>query len=182
MQNPPIRLIRECFDYCAETGVISWKSRPVSHFRDANWQKRFNTRFAGKVAVSATREDGRVSVCYRNISFSGYHMGAHRLALLLSGFKLPKGSVVDHINGDGLDNRLRNLRVTTPQKNFQNCKKSKNNTSGHTGIYKRRNKWVALIGVDGRLVYLGIFANIEDAIACRAKAERENGFTERHGK
>ena len=48
-----------------------------------------------------------------------------------------------------------------------------NNTSGITGVYwkKDRNKWGARIVVNGKCIYLGYFANKEDAIKIRKEAE-----------
>lgn len=59
----------------------------------------------------------------------------HRLLL-----NAKKGQVVDHINGDTLDNRLCNLRICTNQENIRNSKIPKNNTTGYKGIcYVPRN-------------------------------------------
>lgn len=88
----------------------------------------------------------------------------------------PVGTCVDHINGDKLDNRLSNLRVTDQHINQINRKSlNKNNTSGTRGVTWRaeKGKWVAQISVYGANKYLGIFSDIEDAIAARKQAEVE---------
>lgn len=50
---------------------------------------------------------------------------------------------VDHINGDGLDNRRCNLRFCTNSQNFQNAKKRSGCTSKYKGVYwdKNAQKW-----------------------------------------
>ena len=96
----------------------------------------------------------------------------------------PKSLEIDHINQNRLDNRIENLRVVTKSINLQNQKLSSNNTSGHIGVcwIKDANKWRAAIGVDGKLIYLGNYARIEDAIAVRKQAEKHHDFSPLHGR
>lgn len=67
--------------------------------------------------------------------------------------------VVDHINGNRLDNRKSNLRVCTHKENTQNSKLQSNNTSGYKGVSfdKNRNKWISYISIDRKFKYLGRF-------------------------
>jgi hypothetical protein len=87
--------------------------------------------------------------------------------------KTPRRKVGDHWNGDTLDNRRYNLRNITQKKNAQNCRVSRNNTSGYTGVSysKTMLKWEAFITVNRRRKVLGYFDAIEDAVAARRKAE-----------
>lgn len=82
---------------------------------------------------------------------------------------------VDHIDGDGLNNRRVNLRMATARQNAQNRKTPTNNTSGHKGVYwsKKSGKWVARIKRDGRLSVLGYFTEKDDAAVAYAKAAGE---------
>lgn len=82
---------------------------------------------------------------------------------------------VDHINGDGLDNRRANLRLATPSENRCNNRTPKNNTSGYRGVSwaKRTRKWHAQIKVNGRQQYLGYFASPIDAARVYNRAARE---------
>lgn len=70
---------------------------------------------------------------------------------------------VDHINGDGLDNRRCNLRLATRAENNRNCHGRTDNTSGYKGVswQKKNNKWKVKINIDGEMVYLGLFENLE---------------------
>jgi hypothetical protein len=69
------------------------------------------------------------------------------------------GFVTDHKNGNGLDNRLQNLRHATKNQNGYNCKRSKLNTSGHKGVHwvATHNKWRAMIRCDKNRIFLGYF-------------------------
>jgi hypothetical protein len=78
----------------------------------------------------------------------------------------PKGKVVDHINGNTLDNRKDNLRVCTNAENIRNSIKPKNGvTSKFKGVYfdKLLKKYRAQIGFNRKIIHLGCFINEEDA-------------------
>jgi hypothetical protein len=83
----------------------------------------------------------------------------HRLIL-----DAPDGMHVDHINGDGLDNRRRNLRACTAQQNLMN-QRPRRSASGLKGVkwMPKIRKWMARIKVDGRELYLGVFVDRDDA-------------------
>lgn len=75
------------------------------------------------------------------------------------------GLVVDHVNGNTLDNRACNLRVCTHSENLRNQGKHKDNTSGFKGVtwHKGAKKWKAAIQVENKVKHLGLFASKEDA-------------------
>ncbi len=82
-----------------------------------------------------------------------------------------KNKILDHINGDKLDNRKINLRLVTKQQNAQNMHKE-NKTVGvnynkHNGVYK----WIPQIMVDGKSIWLGTYNTEEEAIKVRKEAE-----------
>lgn len=74
---------------------------------------------------------------------------------------------IDHINGDGLDNRRDNLRISSCSQNLMNRGPQNNNSSGYKGVIydKSRSKWRAEICVDKKRKYLGRFETAE-AAAC----------------
>ena len=91
--------------------------------------------------------------------------------------------VVDHMNGDTLDNRRANLRIVAHAENIRNrTKLNKNNTTGHMGVYadKERGGWKAQItlpqpsGFKQRYIHLGRFDTIEEAVAARLAAEEKH--------
>lgn len=77
----------------------------------------------------------------------------------------PDGMEIDHVNGDGLDNRRENLRVCTSAENGRNRRRYKNNTSGFKGVawQAERKRYRARISVDKRKYHLGDFLTPEDA-------------------
>lgn len=85
----------------------------------------------------------------------------------------PAGKVVDHIDHDKLNNRKSNLRVCNHSRNGQNSQISINNASGVTGVcwHKKANKWTAQIKHQYDNHYLGLFADFDEAVKARLKAE-----------
>lgn len=98
----------------------------------------------------------------------GRHIHMHRTLL---GF--PSGFLIDHINGNGLDNRRSNLRLATPAQNQFNRGKTKNNSSGFKGVSRSGDKWRAQIRVGGRLKHLGIFKTKIEAAAAYERASAQ---------
>ena len=73
-------------------------------------------------------------------------------------------ALVDHINGDGLDNRRSNLRPATVTQNNRNARRRKDNRSGFKGVTRQASGlWRARITVDGLQIRLGTFDAPEDA-------------------
>lgn len=124
------------------------------------------------------KEDyGKIKDYYWSLNSQGYAIsvinGKHkRLHLMI--IDKPKGTVIDHINGDKLDNRKSNLRICTQKQNSRNTKLAKNNTSGVTGVYKTKyNTYSASIMVNRKQICLGTYKNIKDAIKARREAEEK---------
>lgn len=77
----------------------------------------------------------------------------------------PKGILVDHKNGDTLDNRRSNLRLATHTQNMHNCRKMKNTSSQYRGVsfIKDRGLWGSQITNEGKRIFLGRFRDEIDA-------------------
>lgn len=84
-----------------------------------------------------------------------------------------KDKVVDHINGNGLDNRLLNIRICSQRENSMNCRKHMEAShSKYKGVTyrKSRRKFQAQIKVNYKYIYLGCFTNEIDAALAYNKA------------
>jgi hypothetical protein len=84
----------------------------------------------------------------------------------------PDGLEIDHIDGDGLNNRRANLRAATHGQNQRNRGAQSNNSSGFKGVSwdKPTGKWRAQIEVNGKNKHLGRYNTPEAAHAAYCKA------------
>lgn len=87
----------------------------------------------------------------------------------------PAGMLVDHKNGDTLDNRKSNLRIATYQINNHNVHSAK----GYTWN-KAANKWQAQIAINRKPMYLGLYNTEAEARAAYLKAKKKYHPTAPH--
>jgi len=111
-------------------------------------------------------KDGNIFYARRR-TINGSTKSMHREIL----FPLP-GFHADHINGDGLDNRRRNLRIVTNQKNQMNRGAQKNNKLGVKGVsfHSRKKKYQSQIKANGKVIALGYFKTVSEASDAYKKA------------
>lgn len=81
----------------------------------------------------------------KQVSGKYLYKSAHRLLM-----NEPEGMLVDHYDGNTLNNRKSNLRIATSHMNNQN-------RLGAKGYYEIKNKWKAQIKVDKKKIYLGTY-------------------------
>lgn len=161
-------MIREWFAYDPETGVVFWKkkpnrNKPVGAQAGFKWSDGTNT--------------------YIRIGINGACIFAHVVAMALLNGRLPS-SPVDHIDGDGTNNRAKNLREVSHTENLRNQRLNSRNSSGVMGVdfHVASRRWRARIIVDKKERHLGTFATREEAIVARKAAETQFGFHENHGR
>lgn len=87
-----------------------------------------------------------------------------------------KSMVVDHLDGNGLNNQCKNLRLCTQSQNNANQRGAKKGSkSGHKGVYwhSAAQKWCAEVVYDHKKYYLGLFKNKLDAVEAYNKKAKE---------
>lgn len=79
--------------------------------------------------------------------------------------KAPNGLMIDHINGNGLDNRKSNLRIVTNRQNCQNRHQTKTSRFPGVSWNKRRKKWESQAQINGKHKSIGFYETEELAYA-----------------
>lgn len=154
-----------------ETGELWWK---VARGRSVKSGDK-----AGSKKKTGRKNDAKE---YIIVSFNGRGYRAHRLIWLITYGEWPSCQI-DHIDGNGLNNKLENLRDVSSEENSKNSRLPKDNKSGRCGVYwhKQSSKWAAQINYDGKQLHLGLFDKLGDAVAARKEAEVKYGYHPNHG-
>ena len=118
---------------------------------------------------------------YVLIVINGKQRMAHRLIWIIHG-KEPV-PMLDHIDGDQLNNRIENLRPITVSQNQRNTKLRKDSTSGIKGVswISTKNHWSGQVWHLGKLYHAGDFKDKDEcAAAVRVLREELHGEFARH--
>jgi len=170
---PEIAYLNDCFSLIG--GEIFWKARPVSHFPAKGkrpslqisnmWNAKFSGKRAGRIMV------GRCA--YRQIGLDGIRYLEHRIIAAMSG--IPVDRVIDHMDGDSLNNHPSNLRAATHRQNSMNNSGWRSRDS-YPGVYLKKtkageNRWIAIIRLEKSGKSCGTYGSYEEAKAARIAAE-----------
>ena len=129
----------------------------------------------GKRAKPGEKLGNKMKIGYMECQILGKRYYLHRLAwLYIHGEMTDKH--IDHINGDKIDNRIRNLRECNRSQNLQNTNKRSDNTSGYKGVSwsKQMKKWGVRACINGKYKHLGLFQDIEEARQCYERHATQN--------
>lgn len=166
MKYPTQERLKELFNYCPETGLLT---RKVT--------KTYNAK-KGSAAGSLNKSNG-----YLAVAIDGRTYCVHKI-IWLHVFGGHGDHQVDHRDGNRINNKIKNLHIASQQKNMMNKSMQSNNKSNITGVRWTHalNKYRSVITVKGKVTHLGVFNTIFDAACARISAQNKMGFTKRHGR
>ncbi len=150
--------LKEVLNYDPETGVFTSKVR--LGYRGKN--------VGDIVGVEVTRSHTK----YLTVQIDKYKTYLHRLAYLYMTGEIPL--VIDHEDGNGLNNKWSNLINGTQQHNNQNVTRVQFNKLEQLplGVFRKGNRFLAAIKVNYRKVHLGSFVDVIDASNAYQEAKK----------
>lgn len=154
---------------------------------DYNWKDLFNysdgelTRtplyFEIFPATRTEKVGWKSNQGYKQTEINSVAFMLHRIIWEWHYDTIPEGLTIDHIDRNGLNNKIENLRLTTHAQNMANRKLFKNNTIGYKGVVSTPSgKFQARANKNGVKLYLGLFKTAEEAADCYQKwVQEEHG-------
>lgn len=178
-----IDYLRECFSYDPVEGKLYWNvDRPASHFKTRSsylgWYKLCAGKEAGCIAKIRT-------LTYRIVKVKSIRTTCSKVMYAL--YYGHYVEMVDHIDGNPLNNKIGNLKASSAKMNAKNIGISKRNTSGIGGVSwdKNMGMWRAsgsrTVGDKRKVVHLGYHGTIFEAACARLSWQNANGYSLRHG-
>jgi hypothetical protein len=163
--TPVQELLKELLDFNEDTGILTWKARDRRHFNSDGFCKSWNTRYAGKQA------GGKCPNGYLYITFGRARKDLVSRVIWKYVYGVDAQDVIDHIDGNPLNNRLSNLREATTSQSIQNTRLRKDNISGYKGVSKTTSgKHMSRIKIKNKVQHLGSYDTPEEAHAVYCEA------------
>lgn len=160
--------LKKLVTYNSETGEFYWNVTYTGVVQKGR-------RIIGKSINSSSGKQ------YKHVIIGNHRYGLHRLAFLYMVGYIPEQ--VDHMNGNGCDNRWINLRSANSLINNRNHRVNKRNKTGIIGVRwdSSRNKFCVTIGIGGKNKTLGRYKDFFEACCKRKSAEVKYGYHKNHG-
>lgn len=150
--------------------------------RDCTYDSETGFVYKNGARVVGYRTQGRTT--YERMYVLSTQLASHRIAWFLHYGSWPKGQI-DHIDGDGLNNRISNLRDVSQSENMKNKRRYAKNRDLPVGIVRRHRKtgpprYRCQIGVNGVTVLSRRFDTIEEAVEERKRLLVVHGYHQLH--
>lgn len=159
--NPDLeKLIREQFSYCSTTGVITRRTKTECTAVMKGQQVTF---VRSSASTGYSKKHRNTAYVVFDLRPHAREVRAHRIAWFLTYGEWPE--TIDHISGDGSDNRLCNLRAASNPENAKNRRPRFGKQKGFISNTPRQGKprYQARIQDNGKIHYLGTFDSKEEA-------------------
>lgn len=163
--------LHEALHYSPSDGLLTWKERPLTHFKFKRDYLGWNKRFAGTPAFRKVDKDGYLQGHINNRRYQ-----AHRIIWFMFHGEMPK--MLDHRDNVRSHNWIENLRICTNAQNQMNSKcRSK---TGFKGVRRTADKFTdakryqAGIMVSGKAIFLGLYPSAEEAHAAYLNAAEKH--------
>jgi hypothetical protein len=182
---PAQEYLKILFSYNPETGSLKWVDYfDIEVLSAYGWKQRRIRRMNSTIAGQEAGHEFETTCGSRSrqlrLDYKSYYV--HRII-----WKLVYGTepdLIDHIDGNPLNNALNNFRSVTNMENCRNAKIFSTNTSGCTGVSfnKGNGEYEAYIWDNYKKINLGHFSDKDLAIAARKEAELTYNYHENHGR
>ena len=160
---PDLNYLKECFELDPfSPSYLKWnENRPEHHFKNKASYKKWKHKYAGKKITNLSQ--GRYySIYLRTLK---QRLLAHRIIYAICNNTTDFiDKLIDHIDGNCINNNPENLRVCTNSENQLNSKRPHTSRTGHKNIQLINNKYQIRFSQNDKNIYLGTFKSLEEAI------------------
>jgi hypothetical protein len=165
------------FSHCKECRNAIARNKHKSHVPPTQAEVRLAYSYdvdTGEITLADGAATGHTTLLgYKSMFIRGRPYLQHRIAWLYVYGYLPLKHI-DHVNGDGTNNAIANLREATSTQNAQNKRAAQaNNKIGLLGVNAHQNGWRSRITKNKKCVDLGVFETPEKAAFAYLQAKRE---------
>jgi len=162
-------------------GII-WKERNRSEFKNKAGYMGANTLSGHLSGSLVTSKNSKTKYLQTEIHGKAYKN--HRIVWEMFFGEIKNGLLIDHIDGNGLNNTIENLRLVDSVTSMHNLPIQKSNKTGYVGVcwHKSAKMWQARISFNGQRFDLGRYRDISDAVKARKIAEKDLGYHKNHGR
>lgn len=132
-ETPDVNYLHECFYLDKKNGTLIWKERPAHHFKKISVMNAVNTRNAfKKVTRESKKGRGSETSCYC-VMLDGKNYKVHRIIWKMV-YSFDSKKLIDHKDGNRMNNAIENLREATYSQNAKNTAKYREKLSNYSNL------------------------------------------------